>query len=717
MLNDKNIMKNKIALNATLIVMMLVNFVSGQSSLNYIGQEKLYYGVAYYPESWELETVDEDIRLMKQANINVVRMSEFAWSMMEPEEGNYQFNWLVDVIKKLKKADIDVVLGTPSATPPVWLSRKHPEIYVVRSDGSKKGPGARRNVKYNSRIYNQYVEKICLELSKAVQGLDGVIGWQTDNEFHLTSDYSEETKKDWHEWLKTKYSDIESLNAIWATELWSQHYDSFEDVPLDNSPDIWHHTSLRYEWALFCNHQVVKFQDIQLKAIRTYSDAPITHDAMPGQNLDYPKLFENLDFVATNFYHNFSAYNRVQSNYDRIRAYNKKMHWVFETAPNHSGGGPKGNTWFIHQPEGSVKAIIWLNYALAGQGTVFWLWRQHRAGQEMPHGAFISAWGKPMANFEELSELGKELRDNSDLLMEYAVEPAEIGLFYSHKADMGLRIEQTYNGLRYYTDWTSRFYRPLSDAFLHRDVVNEYSDLSNYKVLAAPMLPNIDEGLNQKLKAFVVNGGVLLLGPMSGYRSKYWTANTSSALGIMNEWTNLEVEYRLPIDNYNKDILQPMTLELQPELFKDLNTGTTDLWTESILINNGEKVLASYNSGYLKNRPAIVEKAVGKGKVVYIGTDPGYDAMKQIYLHYSKEVGVTSLATGDKDVVVVPRIKKGDKPYYFIVNLTKDEKEINFKTKISNNLLNNRKFLINEVDSNNWNLKLEPFGVYLVKEL
>ena len=93
MLNDKNIMKNKIALNAILIVMMLVNFVSGQSSLNYIGQEKLYYGVAYYPESWELETVDEDIRLMKQANINVVRMSEFAWSMMEPEEGNYQFNY------------------------------------------------------------------------------------------------------------------------------------------------------------------------------------------------------------------------------------------------------------------------------------------------------------------------------------------------------------------------------------------------------------------------------------------------------------------------------------------------------------------------------------------------------------------------------------------------------------------------------------------------
>ena len=147
-----NIMKNKIALNATLIVMMLVNFVSGQSSLNYIGQEQLYYGVAYYPESWELETVEEDIRLMKQANINVVRMSEFAWSMMEPEEGNYQFNWLVDVIKKLKKADIDVVLGTPSATPPVWLSRKHPEIYDVRSDGSKKGPGYRRNVKYNSRI-------------------------------------------------------------------------------------------------------------------------------------------------------------------------------------------------------------------------------------------------------------------------------------------------------------------------------------------------------------------------------------------------------------------------------------------------------------------------------------------------------------------------------------------------------------------------------------
>jgi len=119
---------------------------------------------------------------------------------------------------------------------------------------------------------------------------------------------------------------------------------------------------------------------------------------MPGQAVDYEKLFKNLDFAAINNYHSFEAYDLIQSNYDRLRGQGLGFHWLFETAPNYSGGGNKGNIWYLHQLPGSMRAALWMNYASGAQGAMFWLWRQHRAGQEMPHGSVLSAWGAKTAN-------------------------------------------------------------------------------------------------------------------------------------------------------------------------------------------------------------------------------------------------------------------------------------------------------------------------------
>ena len=355
-------------------------------------------------------------------------------------------------------------------------------------------------MKYNHPLYNEKCRLVCEALAKAVGSRKGVIGWQTDNEFHLSSDYSDLTKNDWKKWLETRYGTIENLNKIWATNLWSQKYDSFDQIPM-NKTGTWHHPSLRMDWKSFSSDQVVAFQDIQLKAIRKYSTLPITHDGMPGNTIEYPDLFENLDFMATNFYHNFSVYNRVQINFDRLRGYGKGMHWVFETAPNYSGGGPKGMNWFIHQPDGALRSIMWTHYALGGQGTMFWLWRQHPAGHEMPHGSFVSSWGKPVANFSELSNLGAELEKNSDELMKSEVKQAEIGMLFSHTSVRGYKIEtNSGKAVNYYTDVTSKFYRPLSDAFLSRDVIHEGVDIDKYKMLVMPMAPVLPDELKERLK-------------------------------------------------------------------------------------------------------------------------------------------------------------------------------------------------------------------------
>ena len=173
------------------------------SQSKYIGQEKLYYGAAYYPEAWDFETVEEDIRLMKKANINVVRMSEFSWNLMEPTEGKYEFEWLQKVIDQLYEAGIEAVIGTPTATPPAWMAIKYPDIFIEEQDGTLREHGARRNVKYNHPLYNEKCRLVCEALAKAVGSRKGVIGWQTDNEFHLSSDYSDLTKNDWKKWIRT----------------------------------------------------------------------------------------------------------------------------------------------------------------------------------------------------------------------------------------------------------------------------------------------------------------------------------------------------------------------------------------------------------------------------------------------------------------------------------------------------------------------------------
>lgn len=652
-----------------ILFLLLFYFYNYSSAQTHIGEKKLYFGVAYYPETWPESAIDLDIQRMKELNVNVVRMAEFSWSKMEPQEGQFQFGWLHKIIEKLHANGIDVVLGTPTATPPVWMWEKYPEIARVDDAGLSTIHGARRSTNFNSKVYRNKSVQIVEKMAKEFGQKAGVIAWQTDNEFHPSQDFSPITHEKWHQWLKDKYGSIENLNQIWATDLWSQTYQDFSQIPMPLDR-IWHHTSLRYEWKLFNSFVVDDYQDLQLEAIRKYSDLPITHDGMPGQDMDYTQLMDDLDFMAVNNYHSFEAYDRVISNYDRMRGYNKGFHWLFETAPNYSGGGKEGKTWFLHQPDNSLFAAIWMNYALGGQGTMFWLWRQHRAGQEMVHGSFVSAWNEPAANYEDLKKLGEQLKNNSSFLINNPVAPAKIAIVYDHKADMGLEIEHYANDIKYYNDWTYRFYLPFHDAYLHRDVISQKNDIEQYKILFLPLLPVIEPQFREKLQQWVMNGGTLILGPMSGYRSQYYTAFTDHALGDLANWTGIEVASRIPIGTSQRAAEIPVFLN-----WKDLRMPEHEasLWSEALRSSNG-KILAQYTNGMHKDLPAIVENKVGKGKVVQLGTDPGRAVLSQLFTHYAAENNVSPLVSGDPGVLVVPR--QGKAAGLILVNITNQEKRI-----------------------------------------
>lgn len=681
------------------LIILFSIFYNFSQAQYHIGDNKLYYGVAYYPETWPDTAIDQDIKRMQELNINVVRMAEFSWSKMEPQEGRYDFSWLHQIINKLHANGIDVVLGTPTATPPVWMWEKYPEIARIDDEGLSTIHGARRSTNFNSEVYRDKSVKIVEMMAREFGEKPGVIAWQTDNEFHPSPDYSAVTKEKWHRWLQDKYESIENLNQIWATDLWSQTYHDFSQIPMPLDR-MWHHTSLKYEWKLFNSFVVDDYQDLQLRAIRKYSELPITHDGMPGQDMDYTQLMDDLDFMAVNNYHSFEAYDRVMSNYDRMRAYNKGFHWLFETAPNYSGGGKEGKTWFLHQPENSLFAAIWMNYALGGQGTMFWLWRQHRAGQEMVHGSFISAWNEPAANYEDLKTLGKQLKSASSFLMTNPVAPAAMAIVYDHKADMGLEIEHYANDIRYYTDWTYRFYLPFHDAYLHRDVISQQNDIDKYKVLFLPLLPVVEPPFRKKLKDWVMNGGTLILGPMSGYRSQYYTSFTEHALGDFAEWTGIEVTSRIPIGTSRRPAEIPVYLKWE---HMEIPEQETSLWSEALRSKRG-KVLARYSIGMHKDLPAIVENNVGKGKVVQLGTDPGREALSHLLAHYAEEEKIEPVITGEPGLLAVPRL--GKEKGTILINITNHKKRIAL-TKPGMEILEGRKTYRD--------VSLQPYQVMVIK--
>ena len=683
-----------------MILTELVRPAAGQvQNLNgkHIAAAKLYYGAAYYPEAWPENEIDRDIVRMKEVHMNVMRLAEFAWSSMEPREGEYDFGWLHRAIAKLHANGIDVILGTPTCTPPAWLTEKYPEVMRVNDDGSRQVHGGRRDYSYTSATYRRLSRRMVERMAQEFGSEPGVIGWQTDNEFGLSPDFSPETLEAWHRWLKARYGSIDELNRRWGLALWSQTYNSFEQIPAPTRY-AWHHPSLIFNWLRFTNGEIVSYQAEQLEALRKYSRLPITHDSMPGQPVDYERLMANLDFMAFNVYHSYDQYWLIASNYDRLRSFGKGMHWLTETAPNNAGSTTAS---FIHAPVGGLRAAVWMNHALGGQGSLYWLWRQHRTGQEMTHGSVINAWGKPVANFEALKQIGAELKKASNFLMDAPVVPAEVAIVYSHEASFGIDVEPYMSGVRYYTDWSKRFYLPLFDAHLHRDVIMPSHDVTPYKMVFAPMLPYIPTEMRVRLKRWVTDGGTLVLGPMSGYRDADWTAFPDHALGDLESWIGAEVEARLPTGT-GASLPSPIKLTWESGLLE----SPADLWVETLSTATG-RVLARYQGGMVDGQPAIVESPVGRGKVVLLGTDPGPEALRNLLLRLAGEAGIAPVAKGDGGVVAVPRAGTKTRGTV-LVNLTGEAKRLTLPEAGGTDLLSGK--------AQGQDVTLPPYGVLVLQK-
>ncbi|SHF67801.1 beta-galactosidase [Caldanaerobius fijiensis DSM 17918] len=603
-----------------------------------------YLGAAYYPEDWPLDKIDEDIALMKEAGINVVRVGEFAWSRMEPEEGVYDFQWLHTVVNKLAEAGIAVIMCTPTCTPPIWLVEKYPEVLVVHDDGTRAQHGARRHACPNNRVYRQYCEKIVTKLAEEFGNDENVIGWQIDNEMYpprgrgCCCPTCHEKFKDT---MRQQFGTIENLNRTWGTDLWSQTYQSFEQLPIPRS-DTWHHPSLLTAWMNFQSDSYIEFTKVQVDILHRLAKQPVGTDMMPVNGLNYYKISQVLDVVQFNHYNSMENLWQAAFWMDFIRPLKQVPFWNTETQTCWNGSTTANG----YKEKGFCRVNSWLPIALGGEANLYWLWRAHWSGQELMHGSVISSSGRPLHIFDEVKEVSEGFRKAGEFLNNTRPVKSGLAVHFSGYAWWLFEFQPMVNGFRYADKMMNAVYRPLMEAQLRPDIIDPAASLEDYKVILSPFLPTLEEsGLSERIKNWVYNGGTWIVGPLSDIRTIHATKYVDAPFGYLEDWGKVYCKYQIPGD--------PRDFIVQ---WKDDHTSRGSIWYDGFETRGAEPI-AVYTEGPLSGLAAVTRCEMGKGQIIILGTMPTKEDFQRLLLNVAKEAGILPVVASS-NVLAVPRSGK-----------------------------------------------------------
>ena len=568
----------------------------------------LYFGSAYYPEDWPAEEMDADIGKMTQAGMNVARIAEFAWRKMEPAEGRFDFAWLHEVVDKLAAAGIRTILGTPTATPPIWRSQKHPDVMAVRADDRWLSHGGRRHCCSNNNHYREYSAKIVERMGMEFGRAPNVSGWQSDNEITPIEGgcFCPVCLAGFTEWLRERFENIDALNRAWNLNLFSQAYDSFDEIPAPR--DTWHNPHLHLAWKQYQQDSTIGFVHMQADILRKYTSAPIGTDMMPLSSVCHEKINLPLDVVQINHYHSDESLWESLFWYDHLRTLKSRPFWVTETATSWNGDVAVGQDL---KPEGFCRANTWLPIASGAEANLFWLWRTHWAGHELMHGAVLSTDGRPMHIWEEIRQTAADFQKAAGFIRATQVK-SEIALHFSAFHAQMLEVEPVVCGLRYEEELRNRFYRPLLRKGLRPDVITPGHSLDRYKVLFSPLTLTLEVGdLPKRIAAWVRDGGTWVAGPLCDVRNAEGTKYRHTPYGMLEELTGIRGLFQIPDKRH-----------AIRSLWADGTGFTGDRWYEVFEESVHAVVKIMQGHSALLHKSLVLKVPVGKGAVVLLGSLP-----------------------------------------------------------------------------------------------
>ena len=564
----------------------------------------LSLGAAWYPEQWPESRWDADLALMEKAHVTFVRVNEFAWSAMEPSEGRYELDWVEHAIRAAEKHHIQVVLGTPGAAPPAWLTQKYPETLRTMENGRKDEHGNREQFNFTSTKYRELVGRMTEKMAERFGHDKNVIGWQIDNELAAES-YDADTKRRWQDWLKAKYGTLDNLNTRWTTAYWSGTYSDWRQIPIETK---YGNPGLLLNWKQFVTATYRSYSRLHMDAIRKYAEPrqKITTNTMGWfDGFDHYILEQDLDFAAWDDYVGTGHLDPIRNGmaHDLTRGFLRRNFWVMETQPGFVNWSADNNAL----NKGEVRAMAWHDVGHGAEAVSYWQWRSALNGQEEYHGVLVGADGTPVPLYPEVAQVGAEFA---------RVGPALAGT----TVESQVAVLQDYDS-RWAIDWQRHnkafdpvsalveFYGPLRRLVRSVDVVSDLVPLTQYKLVVAPALNVLTPAAAKNLEAYVRGGGHLVLGQRSGMKNEDNALAIERQPGAMAPLLGARVE-------------QFYALEKDVPIEGKWGNGTDKIWAEQMGVSAADaEVLMRYgkSNGWLDGQPAAVTRRVGKGRITYIG--------------------------------------------------------------------------------------------------
>ena len=488
-------------------------------------------GVCYYPEHWPEDIWAEDARRMAESGLTWVRIGEFAWSRLEPTEGAYDFDWLDRAIDTLGAAGLKVILGTPTATPPIWVVEKHPDMLAIDAEGRVRKFGSRRHYAFSHEGYRRECARIVTKLAERYGHNPHVQAWQIDNEYGChdsTLSYSNADRQAFRDWLAQRYQSPDALNRAWGNVFWSMEYGDFSQVDTPNMTVTEPNPSHVMDYRRFLSDQVVAFNKVQTNILRAHTDAPLIHNYM-GRVLDFDHfdVGADLDVASWDSYPIGFLSDRLDADdahkrrflrqgdpdcqaihHDLYRAVGRGRLWIMEQQP-----GPVN--WAPYNPAplpGMARLWAWEAFAHGAEAVCYFRWRQAPFAQEQQHAGLLRPDSAPAPGLAEAAEVAQELVAMPDS----GTGRAPVALVFDYASAWAWETQPQGADFDYFRLCLSA-YRGLRRAGLSIDIVPlSATDLSGYDLVLAPGLMTIPAPLMSALEA---HQGVALVGPRSNAKT------------------------------------------------------------------------------------------------------------------------------------------------------------------------------------------------------
>ncbi|MCD8166747.1 MAG: beta-galactosidase [Bacteroides sp.] len=582
-------------------------------------------GAYYYPEHWDESQWERDFKQMSELGFEFTHFAEFAWAQLEPEEGVYDFDWLDHAVALADKYGLKVVMCTSTATPPVWLSRKYPEILIRLEDGTVLDHGARQHASFASPLYRELSYKMIEKLAEHYGNDSRVIGWQLDNEPDVQFDYNPAAEAGFRAFLREKYhNDIHALNDAWGTAFWSELYHTFDEITLPKLRQMFmnHHQILDYR--CFAALQTTSFLDEQYRVIRKHAkDQWIITNFIPDYEHGHIGQTKELDFQC---YTRYMVYGDNEGigrrgyrvgNPLRIAWANDFFH-PFQGTYGVMELQPGQVNWGGINPQplpGAVRLWLWSVFAGGSDFTCTYRYRQPLYGTEQYHygivgtdGVTVTPGGREFEQFmKEIALLCKEYAPRETKPADYLARRTAI--LFNHENAWSIQRQKqnsTWNTQRH----IEKYYRTLKSFGAPVDFIYEDKDFNEYPVMIAPAYQLADKELTDRWISYVQQGGNLVLTCRTGQKDRYGRLFEAPFGSLINELTGNRLDFF--------DLLLPNDPGV---VLMDGKRYPWNTWGEILIPGKESEVWATYTEEFYEGKPAITTRRLGKGTITYVGVD------------------------------------------------------------------------------------------------